>query len=111
MVDREQISRALINLVKNAQEAISGSGEVKLSAQDEALQGAAGVWLQVADNGPGMSSEVLNSLFTPYFTTKAEGTGLGLAIVDRIVSEHGGQVRVQSQPGEGTTIRLWLPSA
>lgn len=106
-VDREQIQRALINLVKNAVEATGGGpGSVHLRAS---LRDG-GVWIEVADTGAGIPEEVREKLFTPYFTTKETGTGLGLAIVDRIITEHEGRVDVVS--GEaGTTFRIWLPAS
>ncbi len=107
-VDREQLGRALINLVKNAFEAIGeGPGSVTL----DAVASEGGVTLTVADTGPGMPDDVRAKVFTPYFTTKSSGTGLGLAIVERIVSEHGGHVDVRSKLGEGTTFRLQLRAA
>jgi signal transduction histidine kinase len=112
--DQDQIGRALINLVKNALEALQGSaggGETVLSAKAEQRGGRQGVCLIVQDDGPGMSEEVRQHLFDPYFTTKPEGTGLGLAIVDRIVAEHDGAINVHSAEGEGTRFELWLPSA
>lgn len=110
-VDRAQISRALINLVKNAIEALPEGGQVTLRARPEPKDGADGAWLDVEDDGPGMPEDVQAQVFTPYFTTKAQGTGLGLAIVDRIVTEHGGEVRIASRSGLGTTVSLWLPAA
>lgn len=106
-VDREQMNRALINLVKNALEAIGDTtGEVRLDARQG--DGTA-VLITVADTGPGMTPSIQDEIFTPYFTTKPEGTGLGLAIVDRIVGEHGGEVQVRSHE-RGTTFTLRLPT-
>jgi signal transduction histidine kinase len=67
--------------------------------------------IEVADTGPGISDEVRARLFTPYFTTKAKGTGLGLAIVHRIVSDHGGEIRVGGRAGEGAVFVVLLPTA
>lgn len=110
--DREQLSRALINLVKNAVEAMPGEGGVvTLHAEREPRGARDGVRLSVADNGSGIPPDVEEKIFTPYFTTKAQGTGLGLAIVERIVQEHQGTIDVDSTPGQGTTFRIWLPAA
>jgi nitrogen fixation/metabolism regulation signal transduction histidine kinase len=108
--DREQLGRALINLVKNAIEALpeDGAGTVTLDAYAETKRDKDGVVLAVADTGVGMPEEVRTKIFTPYFTTKSEGTGLGLAIVERIVSEHGGTIDVASS-NAGTTFFVWLP--
>ncbi len=109
-VDRGQISRALINLIKNALEALDGpEGSVALDARPRVRGAVEGVELVVSDNGPGISEEIQEQLFTPYFTTKSEGTGLGLAIVERIVTEHQGVISLDSGPA-GTTFVLWLPS-
>lgn len=113
IADREQLSRSLLNLVKNAIEAMpaGGDGKIELSAERETRGMRAGVTLIVRDNGQGMPEEVRKQIFTPYFTTKKEGTGLGLAIVDRIIQEHQGTIDVESEPGRGTTFRVWLPAA
>jgi signal transduction histidine kinase len=104
-VDRDQMQRALVNMVKNAIEAMPAGGHVTVRAQ--AADG--GIVLEVADNGPGMSADTRARMFEPYFTTKAEGTGLGLAVVHRIVTEHEGRLSVDETPGGGTTFRIWLP--
>jgi signal transduction histidine kinase len=70
-----------------------------------------GVVITVADNGPGIGSEDMARLFTPYFTTKSRGHGLGLLIVRRILREHGGDIRIESREGHGTTVCLHLPFA
>ncbi|HHX51421.1 MAG TPA: two-component sensor histidine kinase, partial [Clostridia bacterium] len=63
----------------------------------------------VADNGCGMPREVLEKVFTPFYTTKETGTGLGLSIVYRIVKNHGGDIDIESEPGAGTTFTISLP--
>ena len=65
--------------------------------------------LEVADTGSGMTPEECERIFTPYYTSKRHGTGLGLAIVQSVVSDHGGRVTVQSEPGRGTTFVIELP--
>ncbi|MGM0574574.1 MAG: sensor histidine kinase [Myxococcota bacterium] len=112
-VDGDQIRQVLTNLVKNALEAHLGDGAAAPGAEVVVRVAPAqgGAVLEVADNGPGLPDAVRDKLFTPYVTTKHEGTGLGLAMVHRIVSEHGGTVRVESDPGRGTRFVAWLPDA
>ena len=62
-----------------------------------------------ADSGVGIPREHIENIFQPYFTTKKEGTGLGLSIVNRVIEDHNGQIRVETAPGVGTTMRLLLP--
>ncbi len=104
-VDRGQIKQAVFNVVKNAMEAMRQGGVLKISVQ------ASGRFVAVAfkDTGKGIVPEELGSIFEAYHTTKNEGTGLGLMIVQRIIREHGGQIEVDSRPGEGTTFILYLP--
>ena len=66
--------------------------------------------ITIHDNGPGMNSETQERMFEPYFSTKKEGTGLGLAIVKRIINDHGGYIRVTSNPGGGSTFNIELPT-
>ncbi len=68
-------------------------------------------YLDVADDGAGMSADVRHRMFEPFFTTKFQGRGLGLAAVDGLVRGHGGAIAVQSAPGAGTRVRLLLPAA
>jgi signal transduction histidine kinase len=65
--------------------------------------------IEVVDTGPGMSAEVKDRIFEPFYSTKDVGTGLGLATVDRIIYNHGGRIEVESQLGHGTTMRIYLP--
>jgi len=69
-----------------------------------------GVTLRVSDTGAGMRKDVLQRVFEPFYTTRERGTGLGLAIVRRIVENHGGRVRLESEPGRGTSVAVWLSS-
>lgn len=104
-IDPAQIKQALVNLVKNAMQAMTTGGTLAL----ETGEGADGVWCSVADTGSGIPQEEINRIFEPFFTTKKKGTGLGLMIVQRIVRDHGGRIAVESHPGRGTTFRIWLP--
>jgi len=103
-----QLIRAFYNVVANAVQAVErDSGQVRVCCWHSDTE----LLLTVADNGRGMPKAVLDRLFEPYFTTKGEyrGTGLGMAIAKRIVSEHGGDITVQSDEGVGTTVRFVLP--
>ena len=104
-IDGAKIERVLINLMKNAVQAMRDGGHlvVRAAAEDEE------VIVEVADDGPGMSEEVRSRLFEPFFTTKEKGSGLGLAVVERIVEENRGQIEIDSRQGEGTVCRLRLP--
>jgi two-component system nitrogen regulation sensor histidine kinase NtrY len=112
-LDKDQMKRVIINLIDNAIAAIkmkerSGPGRVELETHyNEKLEVAA---LSIRDNGPGMTEQVQDRAFEPYFSTKKEGTGLGLAIVKRIINDHGGYIRVSSTLGEGTTFMIELPT-
>jgi len=105
--DRGQLRQALINLILNGRDAAGGDGTVTLSA----ARSGRDALLQVRDTGPGLAPDERARLFVPGFTTKAHGSGLGLTIVERIVSEHGGSIAVESAPGQGTTFRVRLPLA
>jgi len=103
-----QIDQVLMNLLTNAAQAIGeGGGTITVGAhcQDDR------VLLRVADDGPGMSAEVLARIFDPFFTTKdvGEGSGLGLSIVHGIVERHGGNIDVDSHPGQGTKFSISFP--
>jgi len=104
-LDPAQIKQALVNLLKNAMQAMTRGG--MLSVQTGS--GADGVWVSVADTGCGIPPDQLNRIFEPFFTTKKRGSGLGLMIVQRIVREHGGLIKLESHVGQGTMFRIWLP--
>jgi signal transduction histidine kinase len=107
LADKEQLTQVVINLVENARDAVAGKGRIRVSTR----RADGHVELEVADEGPGLSDEARAKLFTPYFTTKPRGTGLGLAIVHRIVTDHGGEIRVGGAPGQGAVFTVTLPLA
>jgi len=113
--DAEQLRQVLMNLVQNALQATDGRGTVTLSTKVRAMPPAPGgrseaVEISVRDDGPGISPQVLKSLFVPFFTTKDKGTGLGLAISQRLVEGWGGRIEVSSHPGAGSTFTVLLPA-
>ena len=103
--DAELLHRALSNLALNAMDAMPQGGTLRLRTR----QNGERVAVEIADTGTGLTAEECERLFTPYYTSKAHGTGLGLAIVQSVVSDHGGTIRVRSQPGHGTTFMIELP--
>lgn len=107
-LDRAQFKRALINLFDNAVAAMQGSGRITVSTRHE--RGTGLIQLVVADEGCGIAEGAMSQLFEPYFSTKEGGTGLGLAIVQKIVSDHGGFVRVVSNRPRGTCFILEFPN-
>jgi two-component system cell cycle sensor histidine kinase/response regulator CckA len=132
LADPAQVRQILLNLVLNARDAMPHGGKITLSTRagefpsakfsgdcpgDVSGEGACAsvrraVSLVVKDNGCGMDAETRARLFEPFFTTKkpGEGTGLGLATVQRVVSESGGMIEVESEPGRGTRIEVFLPA-
>jgi len=103
--DPRLLRQALLNLVRNACEAMAGGGTLAVTARERGED----VEIAVADTGPGIPAQDLPRIFEPFFTTKAEGTGLGLAIARQIVLAHGGDIRCESASGAGTTATLRLP--
>jgi signal transduction histidine kinase len=114
--DPHQLRQVVTNLLTNAFEALGGRGCVNISAtesvEDHASAGepaAPVVVLEVADDGPGVTPDVRERMFGPFFTTKPQGTGLGLAIVRKIIDAHDGRIDVDSQAGAGMRFRVTLP--
>jgi len=103
--DRSQIKQVLVNLIKNAMQAMTKAGLLTIRTKAE----ADGVWVAIEDTGSGIPSERISRVFEPYFTTKKKGTGLGLMIVHRIIRDHGGRIMVEPNHPEGTIFRVWLP--
>jgi CheY-like chemotaxis protein len=123
-IDRGQIEQILMNLVVNARDAMPSGGRLQLRTGAVRLEGdfpggpegiTSGDYLMfsVSDTGTGMSREVLDRVFEPFFTTKerGKGSGLGLATVYGIVTQAGGYTTVYSEPGMGTTLKLYVPAS
>ncbi len=120
-VDANQLENAILNLCINARDAMPCGGRITLETANRWLDDGAArgvglppggyVAIRVSDTGIGMSPEIANKAFEPFFTTKplGQGTGLGLSMVYGFVRQSGGQVQIESQPGCGTTLRLYLP--
>ncbi|MBT3345471.1 MAG: response regulator [Gemmatimonadetes bacterium] len=118
--DATQIEQVLLNLCLNARDAVEGQQDRTPRIQVEATLVSGGdqgvdsndvIRLRVSDNGTGMPDEIREKVFDPFFTTKepGKGTGLGMSIVQGVVQQHGGRVECESQPGEGTTVSVFLP--
>ena len=104
-IDPAHVKQLLVNLIKNAMQAMTKGGELTLQTGES----DGGVWVSVRDTGTGIAPEQINRIFEPFFTTKKKGSGLGLMIVQRIAREHGGRIEVDSKVGQGTTFRVWFP--
>jgi two-component system, NtrC family, sensor kinase len=107
--EASQIHQVLVNLVVNSIQAMPEGGTLTI----ETRSSAESVWLIIQDTGIGMSDEVQEKIYTPFFTTKGfdQGTGLGLAVVHGIVTSHGGTIRVESAPGKGARFEIRFPAA
>jgi two-component system nitrogen regulation sensor histidine kinase NtrY len=104
--DAEQLGRAVQNLLVNAIDAMPCGGTLAVRTHRQESY----VRLDISDTGEGLADEERKRLFTPYYTTKQHGTGLGLAIVQSVVTDHGGKILVESEPGRGTTFQIELPA-
>jgi len=117
LVDEALMTQLFLNLIKNAVEAVGDSGLLKVSSRvladysmtQKGERPSRMVAVDISDDGPGIKKDQLEQLFTPFFTTKTGGTGLGLAICQKIVSEHRGMIKVDSEPARGTTFTVMLP--
>jgi len=104
--DADLLKQALINLVLNSLQAVDRDrGEISLTARQQDSM----VCIEVADNGQGMDIDARDKAMEPFFSTRDQGSGLGLAIVHRIVQDHKGKISIDSWPGQGTTVSLYLP--
>ena len=113
-IDEPQLRQALLNLLRNAREAMPGGGRVQVTlepaARGEGAGDPAGVRLRVEDDGQGIPPDVREQIFDLFYTTKERGTGLGLPLTHQIVVAHGGQLRCLPRQPRGTVFELWLPA-
>ncbi len=124
IADRSQLETCLFNLATNARDAMPRGGSLTIATSNQNLDDDYArqnpsvtpgdyVMIAVSDTGTGMTPDIMAKIFEPFFTTKppGKGTGLGLSTVYGIVQQYGGQISVESQPGEGTTFRIYFPRA
>ncbi|MFB6453189.1 sensor histidine kinase [Bradyrhizobium tunisiense] len=112
LMNRNELQQVLVNLVVNAIHAMPDGGTLTLQSFDAERDGNQGVAIKVTDTGIGMSSEVVEKIFDPFYTTKQrQGTGLGLSISQTLVKRQGGQITAESRVGSGSTFIVWLPEA
>ncbi|MCA0177476.1 MAG: PAS domain-containing protein [Proteobacteria bacterium] len=108
-----QLNQVFMNLIVNAAHAIPERGVITLRSGTQTVDGAEWAWVEVQDDGVGMTAEVQRRIFEPFYTTKAvgKGTGLGLSLSFSIVQRHGGRIELESAPGQGARFRVWVPAA
>ena len=104
-VDPNRVKEALMNILSNAIQSITGHGSIRLKTYVESSYAVVEIW----DSGKGIPAEERPFIFNPFFTTKASGTGLGLAITHRIIQEHNGTIEVESEVGKGSVFRVFIP--
>lgn len=119
-VDRSQLNQALTNLISNARDAMPDGGTIRIEVdnidvdaskpgRNEEIPAGDYVLLAVSDTGTGIASDILPQIFEPFFTTKSESAGLGLSTVHGIIRQSGGHIRIDTEPGRGTTVSVYLP--
>jgi two-component system sensor histidine kinase HydH len=104
-LDGELMERVMYNLLLNAAQASPTAASITVKTRQ--IDGM--VEITVIDRGSGIPPKLIENIFNPFYTTKSAGVGLGLAIVSKIVDEHGGSISVESEPGEGSVFRVYLP--
>jgi signal transduction histidine kinase len=105
-LDRETFRSAVLNLLLNAVQAMESGGQLVIRTRPAGL----GVVLELIDTGPGMDAETLGKVFQAFYTTKQGGSGLGLPTARKIVEAHGGTIDIETAPGRGTKVTIWLPA-
>jgi len=108
LMDSRRIKQVLLNLIMNAAQAIGKKGNISISTRAESST----VMIEIEDDGPGISKDIIDKIFDPFFSTKepGQGTGLGLSVSYGIIREHDGEIRVQSTPGQGAKFTVVIPA-
>ncbi len=106
MIDEASMRSALINLMLNSIQAMREGGDLTISTH----RSTGSVEIEISDTGIGMSEELLKNVFEPFYTTKSQGLGLGMYYVQKVISLHGGSIKLESTAGEGTRVKITLPS-
>ena len=116
IADEEMLTRLFLNLIRNALDSLGEAGQLTVNSRvlsdyrmAQNQRRSRMVVIEVCDDGPGIPQSDLENIWTPFFSTKSTGTGLGLAICHKIVSEHRGMIKVESDPGHGTKFTVLLP--
>lgn len=107
--DGQQLKQVFINILLNALDAMDNGGKLVIQVAAADLDGREAVSIKIADTGGGIPLEALNSIFTPFYTTKETGTGLGLPIANRIITNHSGKIQINNSPGQGVEFKVILP--
>lgn len=107
--DAEQLKEVLMNLIFNSCEAMTEAGEITITEKIITVESNEMAVMEISDSGPGIPEHMRESIFEPFFTSKAEGSGLGLSIAKRIVEEHGGFIQLTRSDSQGTAITVGLP--
>ncbi|MFD2625623.1 ATP-binding protein [Salibacterium salarium] len=107
--EEKKLKQVVMNLIKNAIEAIPENGHIHVSSESVTENEVQGIIVRIEDNGEGMTQETLEKLGSPFYTTKKDGTGLGLMTCFQIVEESGGSIQVDSEQRKGTVFKIWLP--
>ena len=105
--DKNNLKQVFINLIKNSMEAMPAGGKIEVTGNQDPAEG---VIIEVKDHGNGISPSNLEKLGDPFFTSKEKGMGLGLTITKKIIQEHRGHLKIESEEGNGTTATVILPS-
>lgn len=106
MLDEASIRAATLNLVLNAVQAMPNGGRLTITTGSDSEI----LWMLISDTGSGMSPEQVDYIFEPFNTTKSSGLGLGMPYAQKVIQQHGGKISVESQPGEGTQVKIELPA-
>jgi two-component system, NtrC family, sensor histidine kinase HydH len=106
MLDEASIRAATLNLMLNAVQAMSTGGRLTISTGRD----NGNLWMTIRDTGPGMTPEQIKQIFEPFNTTKSRGLGLGMPYAQKVIQQHGGQIVVESRPGNGTQVKIELPA-